>query len=422
MRTLYLDCGMGAAGDMLAAALLELLPVGEAADAVAELNALGIPGVTFTREAAEKCGIRGTHVTVCVNGEIEGTTDGTHHDHAAHHHDHAAHHHDHAAHHHAGMHDIEHIVNHLNITEKVRADVLAVYGLIADAESHVHGIPVEQIHFHEVGSLDAVADVTAVCLLMDRLAPEQVVASPVSVGSGSVECAHGTLPVPAPATAYLLEGIPAYGSKIVGELCTPTGAALLRYFVTSFGPMPAMRTTAIGYGMGTKDFPTANCVRALLGETAPSAEVIVELCCTLDDMTPEDVAFAEERFFAAGALEAYTAPVQMKKSRPGVLLTVMCVESKRDLMVDLMFRHTTTLGVRENVSRRYTLERHIETVDSKVGEVRKKVSHGHGIVREKYEYEDLARIAREQNMSLCEVRLALGEHPHPTDSSTSPEE
>lgn len=411
MKTLYLDCGMGAAGDMLTAALLELLPDRE--EFLAELNSLGIPGVTVTSEVSAKCGIQGTHITVKVHGEEESeemhANEHTH----AHEHEHAhahEHHYEHERshdgghhHHHSGMHEIGHIIEELPVSEKVKADILAVYTLIAEAESYVHGAPVAEIHFHEVGTMDAVADVTAVCMLMDRLSPEQVVVSPVHVGSGHVKCAHGILPVPAPATAYILRDVPIYGGGIKSELCTPTGAALLKHFATKFGDMPVMRTTAIGYGMGKKDFTAANCVRALIGETEDSCDTVTELRCNLDDMTAEAIGFAEERFFAAGALEVYTVPAQMKKSRPGILLSVMCREKDKEQMLKLLFRHTTTLGVRENISRRYTLSRTTETVRTDLGEVRKKISAGYGVTREKYEYEDMARIAREQEMSLADV-------------------
>lgn len=259
MKTIYLDCNMGAAGDMLSAALLELLPQDQRQDFVAGLNALGIPGVEFAAEPSVKCGITGTHMRVTVNGQAEG---GEHH-----HHEHEHEYEHEHEHHHSGMHDIEHIVSgHLDIPEKVKSHILAVYSLIAEAESHAHGVPVSQVHFHEVGAMDAVADITAVCLLMDRLAPEQVVASPVHVGCGQVRCAHGILPVPAPATAHILTGVPIYGGKIEGELCTPTGAALLKHFATGFGGMPVMTLQRVGYGMGAKDFEAANCVRAMLGE------------------------------------------------------------------------------------------------------------------------------------------------------------
>ena len=379
MRTIYLDCGMGAAGDMLTAALLELMPNQDAF--VEELNGLGIPGIRFTAEKCEKCGIFGTHMKVTVLGEEEDD----HH------------------HHHGHLADIRGIVSGLPLPTMVKLDILAVYEEIAQAESHVHGVPVEHIHFHEVGTMDAIADVTAVCLLLHRLAPDKIIASPVHVGSGQVRCAHGILPVPAPATAYLLRGIPIYGGSIDGELCTPTGAALLKHFATEFGQMPVMKVQAIGYGMGKKDFPRANCVRALLGETEAPIDAIVELRCNVDDMTGEAIGFALEQLLGSGALDAFTVPVGMKKSRPGVLITVLCREEKKEAMVHLLLKHTTTLGVREFPCRRYALSRTMEVVNTPFGPVRKKVSSGYGVRREKLEYDDLAKIAKEQNISLAEA-------------------
>ena len=450
MKTLYLECGMGAAGDMLTAALLELMPDPEAA--VAELNGLGIPGVQFSKEAVSKCGIGGTHMTVKVHGEEESEEmfhhHHEHHDHLhehehddesachEHHHDHEhiheghEHHHDHTHehshehthghthehahehgddghthHHHSSLHDIEHIVcGHLNIPDQVKQDVMAVYGLIAEAESHAHGVPVTEIHFHEVGTMDAVADITAVCLLMNKIAPDQVIVSPVHVGSGHVHCAHGILPVPAPATAYILNGVPMYGGAVKGELCTPTGAALLKHFATRFGDMPVMRTEAIGYGMGKKDFEQANCIRAMLGETEDAGDSVLQLECNVDDMTAEELGFAMEAILAAGALEVYTVAAGMKKSRPGTILCVLCHEDAKETLVRVIFRNTTTIGVREHRCSRYTLKRSFETVQTPYGDVQKKLSSGYGVTREKYEYEDLARIAREQGLSLAEVR------------------
>ncbi len=409
MKTLYLDCSMGAAGDMLAAALLELLPDPDAF--VAELNALAIPDVKFSRETSVKCGITGTHLQVTVHGEEEGAHD-HHHAHSHdHHHDHAhAHHHDHAHshHHHASLHDIEHIVRgHLSLPATVADNVMAVYRLIADAESKAHGKPVSEIHFHEVGTMDAIADITAVCLLMHRLAPDEIIVSPVHVGSGQVHCAHGILPVPAPATATILQDVPIYGGSIQGELCTPTGAALLKHFADSFGEMPVMRTSAIGYGMGQKDFPAANCVRALLGERSAASDDVIELCCNIDDMTGEAIGYAFDKLFAAGALDVYTIPIGMKKSRPGHLLHVICREADKDALVRALFAHTTTIGIRENRFRRYTLDRRIETIETADGPVRRKCSTGYGVSREKFEHDDLARIADAQGLSLREAEARI---------------
>lgn len=402
MKTLYLDCSMGAAGDMLSAALMELLP--EQESFLAQLNGIGIPGVFVTCEKTGKCGITGTHFKVTICGEEE--TEEMHaHTHAAEkvpeppHYGEDEHHH----HHHRSMHEIRHIIESLDLSDKVKTDILSVYTLIAEAESHVHGVPVTEIHFHEVGTMDAIIDVTAFCMLMERLSPDQVIASPVHVGSGQVRCEHGVLPVPAPATAYILQGIPTYGGAVKGELCTPTGAALLKHFVRSFGEQPLMRVKAIGYGMGTKDFPAANCVRAMLGEDTGKEDVIAELCCNLDDMTAEETGFAQKQLLLAGALDVFTMPAQMKKSRPGVLLTVLCREEDREQILQCIFLHTTTLGVRENISRRYILSRTEETVETGYGKVRKKVSSGYGVRREKYEYEDIARIADETGSSLREI-------------------
>lgn len=452
MKLLYLDCGMGAAGDMLGAALAELLP-DDARDAfTSELNAAGIPGVHVSLDPSVKCGITGTHLTVTVNGteEKEGGHSHSHehshhdhqHDHAhdhshshVHHHDHSHdHHHDHS---HRSLHDIHHIIDDLKLPEAVRTDILAVYRLIAEAESKAHDKPVSEIHFHEVGTMDAIADIASVCLLLHKLAPDQIIASPIHVGSGQVKCAHGILPVPAPATAYILKDIPIYSSSIQGELCTPTGAALLKHFVTRFDQMPLMTPASTGYGMGTKDFPAANCVRAILGESFAEnqAETICELSCNVDDMTGEDIAFAIETFLQNGALDAFTVPCTMKKGRPGVLVTVLCKDPDQKQMTRLILQHTTTLGVRSAIKKRWVLSRtESETVipndvladvtapdmpaESKAQElkttgndctIRSKTSTGFGITRNKYEHDDLEKIARTYGLTLAQVRALLAD-------------
>ncbi len=411
MKTLFLDCGMGAAGDMLTAALLELMP--DQADFLQKLNSLGIPGVEFKSEPSVKCGITGTHMHVTFEGteEDEGMFSPDHEHEHNHEHEHAHdHEHEHGhehSHHHSSLSDIRAIVSRLDIPSSVKEDVLAVYELIAEAEGHVHGMPVEQVHFHEVGTMDAIADVAAVCLLFDALSPDRIIASPVHVGSGKVRCAHGILPVPAPATAYILRDVPIYGGKIQGELCTPTGAALLKHFVREFGDMPVMRVKSIGYGMGKKDFPAANCVRAILGETEGARDTVFKLECNIDDMTAEMAGYAMERLFSAGALEVYTTPAGMKKSRPGIVINVLCREDNREKLVRELFRHTTTIGIRQTVCDRYLLDRHIETVHTKRGDIRKKVVSGYGVNREKYEYDDLKKLADESGLGLGELLAEL---------------
>lgn len=397
MKTLFLDCGMGAAGDMLTAALLELLP--DPDRFMNEVNALGIPGVRTSAVKAEKCGITGTNVHVLVNGVEEGDDD----------HDHTDHGHEH---HHHGMHEIQDIVDALPLSATVKNNVMSVYRLIADAESEVHGMPVSEIHFHEVGAMDAITDIVSVCMLMERLAPDQVIVSPVNVGSGHVHCAHGMLPVPAPATVLLLRGIPMYSGSVDGELCTPTGAALLKFFATSYGDMPVMEVSSVGYGMGNKDFEAANCVRSLIGETqdVEKTDKIIELCCNVDDMTAEEIGFASEQLLTGGALDVFTIPIVMKKSRPGTLICVLCDDVDRQNMISAMFRYTSTLGIRENKCGRYVLDRSVIKVQTAFGDIRRKDASGYGVKRSKYEYDDLAGIARKQGLSISEIKEHL-DHP-----------
>lgn len=396
MRTLYIDCGMGAAGDMLSAALYELHPDREAF--IARMNAIGLHGVEIKAEESVKCGIRGTHFSVSVHSVEE--------DEHLHEHEHQGEHHHHH-HEHNSLHGISHIIDHLSIPEKVRQDVKKVYALLAEAESKVHGVPVEHIHFHEVGSMDAVADITAVCLLMHELEVDTVAASPVQVGSGTVRCAHGILPVPAPATAELLRGIPICSGSIQTELCTPTGAALLRYYVHKFGDMPPMSVTKIGYGMGKKDFERANCVRVFLGESEDKGDSVAELQCNIDDMSGEEMGFAMERLLEEGALDVFTTPLGMKKSRPAIMLSLLCPVEEKERFASLILKYTNTLGVREKICRRYVLHREVQQRETALGSVRVKRSAGYGVEREKYEYDDLAAIAREKGMSLADVKALL---------------
>ncbi len=409
MKTLYFECNMGAAGDMLTAALLELTEDREAF--LRKMNALGLPGVAVEAESAVKCGITGTHMRVTVGGQEEESADVPAHEHEHEHehdHDHGHdHNHEHGHHTHSSMADIRALIDSLDVSEQVKADAKAVYALVAEAESRVHGRPVEQVHFHEVGAMDAVADVVGVCLLMEQLAPDEVLASPVHTGSGFVRCAHGIFPVPAPATALLLEGIPTWSGEVKGELCTPTGAALLRHFVSRFGPRPVMAVSKIGYGMGKKDFAQGNCVRAFLGESEGRRANVVKLECNLDDMTGEEIGFASEQLFAAGARDVYTQAIGMKKSRPGVLLSVVCLPEDADRLAGVIMKHTTTLGIRRLDLTRYMLDRSVETVQTAYGGVRIKRAGGMGVSRFKAEFEDLAALAREKGVSLREIRDAV---------------
>ena len=394
MKTLYFECNMGAAGDMLMSALLELTDKPQ--EFIDDFNRLGIPGVMLKAEKKQKCGIVGTHINVYV-GETKENEDMHK---ASHHHEHG---HTHEHHHHSSMADIENIISGLDIPQNVRDNATKVYRLIAEAESHVHGQETENIHFHEVGTMDAVADIVGVCMLIDKLKADKILASPINVGSGQVRCAHGILPVPAPATAYILRGVPIYSGNIKGELCTPTGAALLKQFASEFTSMPPMLTEKTGYGMGTKDFEAVNCVRAFLGEDNSEAEKIIELSCNLDDMTGEAIGFATEKLLSEGALDVFTIPVTMKKSRPGILLSVICKSNQKEKMISLIFKHTTTLGIREYSPKRYTLSRREVTIETKYGNIRGKYAEGFGVKKLKAEYEDLKELAGKNGIAISDI-------------------
>ena len=390
---------MGAAGYMLMGSVYELYPHKE--QFLREMNAL-CPDVVLTAEPVQRQGIAGTHMRVLIHGEEENYGS---HPHSHGHHDHDGHHHHHE---HRSLADITHKIDHFQLPAPAREKAKAAYALLAEAESAAHGVPVGEVHFHEVGALDAVIDVTGVGYLMHLLAAEAVCASPVTVGSGSVHTAHGLLPVPAPATACLLTGIPITTGDIAAELCTPTGAALLRLFADDFGPMPAGTVLGCGYGCGTKDFPRANCVRAFLLDTSEAAsgpnDQVTELKANIDDMTGESLGFAMEELLQAGALDVSYAPIQMKKNRPGVLLTCLCRPQDADRIAREILRQTTTFGVRRTDCPRYALTVTTQQIETKSGTYTHKTGTGYGITKSKPEYEDLASAARSRKITLEEIR------------------
>lgn len=432
MKILYFDCSMGAAGDMLTASLLDLFE--DKKSIVDELNSIGLEGVDFEGKEEVKAGIHGMAMEVKVHGQVETVEDVSlkdedkhnhdhdhdhhhhHHHHHSHDHDHGHdhhshdddHHHGHSHHHvHRGMKEIGHIVENLKLSQKVKYDILEVYELIGQAESLAHNVDIKEIHFHEVGNLDAIGDIAAVCYLLDKISPDKIISSPINLGSGHVRCAHGILPVPAPATSHILRGVPVYSGKIESELCTPTGAALLKHFVDEFKAMPQVKVEKIGYGMGKKDFEVLNAVRAFLATDDSSNDLVYELSCNVDDMTGEDISYAMDKLFEEGAREVYVIPIIMKKSRPGNLIRVMCTEKNKDQLVKLIFKYTTTIGIREVATKRYVLDRQIDKVDSPFGPVQIKRSQGYGVNREKLEYDDLKKIADENDLSLAELRKII---------------
>ncbi len=382
MNVLYLECAMGAAGDMLTAALYELLEDKEAFLRV--MNGLNLPGVRVEARAASTCGIAGTHMEVTVHGEAE----------------HEPHHGEHIHHSHSTPGSIGELLQGLALPEPVKARAQGVYAAIAQAEAQAHGRPVEEVHFHEVGALDAVADVAGACYALYLLQPDKVVVSPVHVGSGTVRCAHGVMPVPAPAAANLLAGVPIYGGSVQGELCTPTGAALLVAFADAFGPMPVMSVGKVGTGIGSKTFEQANCVRAFWGRSEEQANgEITELVCNLDDMTPEALSYACARLLELGALDVYTTPGTMKKGRAGHELTVLCEPAREAEMARHVLSQTATNGLRVRRCGKYFLTPGAGQVQTQWGPVRLKLAEGCGVRRVKPEYEDVAALARENGLS-----------------------
>ena len=424
MKTLYIECKMGAAGDMLMGALYDLLSEAEQKCFLEIINGLKLPGICVRAEDKKVCGISGKKMRVLIHGgEEEHDHKGTHVHHPAEHHHHSHqkgdHEHHHAVecdHHGEGAHDEAHHVHnsyseilckikHLPLKDSVKKDMEAVYRLIGEAESKVHQSDLLHIHFHEVGTLDALADVAGCCILMDMLNVDRVIVSPVCVGNGHVRCAHGILPVPAPATAEILKGIPMYFSSFDGELLTPTGAALLKHFSDAFGECPQFTIEKIGYGLGSRDYEMANCVRMLLGETLDTdyEDEILEICCNLDDMTPEAMGALYAPLFEQGALDVYTIPLGMKKSRSGWMICVLCKFETAEKLKYFLLKHTTTQGIRFQKWNRKKLKTEFETVNTKYGDISLKISSGYGIRKMKPEYEDVVHAAKCAGVTYGEV-------------------
>lgn len=422
MKGIYFELNMGASGDMIMGSLFELIEDKEGF--LEKINSIGLEGVkVFPRESI-KSGISGTNMAVVVNGLEEESIDvNHHHHHHDHHHEHEHEHnhehqhdhdhehtHDHDHHHDHHSHnsylDVLSIIDSLDLKDNIKADAKAIYEILGKGESKAHNKPMTEVHFHEVGTLDAIVDIVGACILMDMIKPEKIVASPINVGQGHVKCAHGLMPVPAPATLNILENVPIYSNGIMGELCTPTGAAILKHFVDSFEKMPEIQMEKVGYGMGKKDFEAANCVRTILGNM-DSSEKIVQLEANMDDITGEEIGFLYEILLENKALDLYTSPIIMKKNRPGLLLTVLVDEKNKENILSLIFKHSTTIGIKEFSLSRHKLVRSEESLNSEFGLIRKKVSKGYGITREKFEFEDLKKISKENDISIREILRKL---------------
>lgn len=386
-KVLYLDCYAGASGDMLLGALIDAgVPVEELRRA---LGSLGLEeGVEVAAERVLRAGVSATKFKVIVPESQR------------------------ESHPHRHLPGIEKHVRRSALSAAAQERAIALLRRLAEAEADIHQVPVEKVHLHEVGALDSIIDIVGAVHAMEFLGIDDVVASALNVGSGTVECAHGTFPVPAPATARLLAGVPIYANGPSMELVTPTGALLVTGYAKAFGPLPSMRVDRIGYGAGDRDprgFP--NTLRVFTGDRverrrdhAPHTSV-VEIRCEIDDMNPQIFGSLMDRLLEAGAFDVYYAPVQMKKNRPGTLVTVLCAPDTRERLLAVLFRETTTIGVRWQEMARECLERSFETIQTAVGEIRFKVARRDGqVVNAVPEYEDCLRIANARGLSLKDVQ------------------
>ncbi|MDR1086740.1 MAG: nickel pincer cofactor biosynthesis protein LarC [Endomicrobium sp.] len=401
MKTLYLECSMGAAGDMLTAALYELVNDKYKKNFLEQMNSLGLSNVKVIAQTDEKCSIKETKIHVSIYGHEENK----------HKHENTHHCKHHLEHNRINLKTIESIILKLKVSKKVKDNAVNIYAIIAQAEAKVHGKAVTKIHFHEVGEIDAIVDIIGVCLLIERLSPEEIIVSPINIGKGHVHCAHGILPVPAPATAHILRNIPVYTNDIEGELCTPTGAAIIKYFANHFGQMPPMNIKNIGYGAGTHKFEIPNCVCAFLGQSNKNINstnnTVVQLQCNMDDIAGESLSFVLDLLLNKGALDVFYTHVQMKKNRPGILLTCICDIENADFFAKLILEHTTTFGVRKTICDRYILNRKTSLQKTPYGNVRIKTGEGFGIKKSKPEFEDIAKIARLKGITFDKVKNTI---------------
>ena len=377
MKVAYLECFSGISGDMLLGALVDAGVDPETLRR--EIAKLGLDGVALGFEKCSRAGIGGTNLTVEVA-------------------------HDHS---HRSLSRIEEIIGGSTLPNQVKERSIRIFRRLGEVEASIHQIPIERVHFHEVGALDSIVDIVGACIGFDELGIDKIYCSPLNLGSGTVKAAHGVMPVPAPATAALVEGVPSYSEGPAVELTTPTGAAIVTTLAADFGAMPAMKVSSIGYGAGDRDFEgRANLARVLIGETTSATETtqVYVIEANVDDMNPQLAGFARERLLEAGALDVTLAPLYMKKDRPGFLVSVLAKPEDREKLSEMLFAETTTLGVRMYAAERRVLERTWSTVETPYGEVRIKVASENGTVRNfAPEYEDCRKLALDRNVPLKEV-------------------
>jgi uncharacterized protein (TIGR00299 family) protein len=430
-RLLYFDCFSGISGDMVLGALIDAgLPL---ADLKRALGSLAMSGYDVSTARVSRAGVSATKFTV--HEEDAHAHHDHRHAHGEHHHEHGGHSHDHGDdHHHPHRHapaehhdhrslpEIYELIDRSALSAGGRDRAKALFHRLAEAEAAIHQMPIERVHLHEVGALDSIIDIVGAVYALEWTGADRIVCSPLNVGGGTVRSAHGLFPVPAPATVRLLGSTPIYSGTVQKELVTPTGALIATAYASSFGPIPAMAVDRVGYGAGERDdADTPNVLRVLIGRAAEQAEAerVLVIECEIDDMNPQLFGVAMERLYAAGALEVFYVPVQMKKNRPGTLLTVVAAPAKRAALAEIIFRETTTIGIRYAEVERECLRREIVRVSTPLGDVRFKLAWRDGkVVNAVPEFEDLSAIATANGLSVKDVQAiavhAYGELPRPS--------
>ncbi|MBQ7718533.1 MAG: LarC family nickel insertion protein [Clostridia bacterium] len=389
MKTIYLDCSMGVSADRLASVLYELTD--DKDSFIKNINSAGLKGVRVAARKEIKGSLEGTRLSVRImeSGKNAKQTDSGSSGGSSLH-----------KHRNRSLHDIEEIISELRLSPKVQKDVVAIYKLIANAKSQTHGKAVSDIHLHKDGARDTIANITMVSMLIEQIAAQKILSSPINIGSdGQSDSATS---VPTPTMLHILRGMPIYSENAGGQ-STPAGAALLKYYVNEFGNMPVIKTEKVGYGMGSKNSNDNNYIRAILGEMPDKSSDLSELHCAVNDMTAEQIAYAMQIFFDAGAIEAYTMPIGMKNSRAGTLICVVCDSEEKEKFIPLIFKHTSTTNIKESLCRNYALSCREETKNSSIGPVKKEIAQGYGVVKTKYNFDDLVEIAEKYNMSVSEV-------------------
>ena len=422
-RVIYFDCFSGISGDMILGAFLDAgLPFDDLKRA---LGSLAVQGYDITAERVLRAGVSATKFSVDEHG---------HHDHEqphGHEHGHAeghvhGHTHDKNGHVHRTLPEIYGLIDQSALSPAGRNRAKELFHRLAEAEAAIHETPIDRVHLHEVGALDSIIDIVGAVFALEWAGAERVICSPLNVGGGMLQSAHGLFPVPAPATLKLLGDAPVYSGVVQKELVTPTGALIATSYASSFGPIPPLTIEHVGYGAGTRDNPqTPNVLRILIGKAADRlpADRVVVIECEIDDMNPQLFGSAMDRLYSAGALEVFYVPVQMKKNRPGTLLTVVAPPELRSTLADIVFRETTTIGLRHHEVEREVLQREIIRVDTAVGAVRFKLAWREGrVINAVPEFEDCQAIARARNLSVKDVQaIALhaygGQHPSPATQS-----